>query len=104
MGLVRNNYCGLTNEWKYDRECVYTYIPTYNPKYLKRFLHPAPKNPWHKPHKWTVTEYGQINHYENGPNKTPTIDEKVTKDTKSKVGSSLYDSRAVDPTMLPNLN
>ena len=65
-------------------------IPTYITKYLKRFLHNAPKNPYYAPHKWTVSEYGQSTKYEKVPDKTQPIDDKVINGIEYKVVSLLY--------------
>ena len=79
-------------------------MPTYTPNPFIFFLHPAPQNPCYAPHKWTVPQYGQITQYEKGPDNTPSLDEKGTKYLQEKVGSIMYYSQKIYPTMLPDLN
>ena len=104
MDLEGKKYCGLTIDWNYDKECVHVSMPTYIPKYLKRFLHPAPKLHDMQPKIYTFPEYGQIPRYEKVPDKTPPLDEKFTKDIQSKVVSLLYYSQSVDSKNLPVFN
>ena len=55
-------------------------MPTYITKSLKRYAHPSPQNPHYVPPKWTVKSHGQSTKYVKGPENTPRIDKKITKD------------------------
>ena len=86
MDLEGKNYYGTTIYCNFDKEFVDISMRTYIPKYLKRFLHPAPQKLCYAPHKWTVPSYGQHTQYKKGPDNTPPIDDKGTKETQAKVG------------------
>ena len=45
MDFEGNKYCVLVIDWDYDNKRFNISMPTYIPKSLKCFLHPAPKIP-----------------------------------------------------------
>jgi hypothetical protein len=62
-----------------------------------------PLHPQHAPHQWTQPAYGQK--LQLAPiDETPKLDKTGIHFVQSFVGSLLYYTRAVDPTMLPAIN
>ena len=98
------NYCGLTIDWNYDDNYADISMPGYIDRVLHRFQHPKPPKPQYAPHTWTAPVYGQSTQYAREPDQSPPLDSIGIKYVQSVVGSLLYYSRAVDPTMLPALN
>lgn len=98
------HYCGLTIDWQYDDNYVDISVPGYIEKVLHKFQHSKPTKPQYAPHTWTAPVYGKSTQHAKGPDTPPLLDEAGKKYVQSVVGSMLYYSRAVDPTMLPALN
>ena len=86
MELEGKNYCVLTIDWNYDKEYVTISMPTCTPKYLKRFLHPAPQNTYYATKKWIVPEHGQSTQYTKGPENNRPIDKKTSKTYNPRFG------------------
>ena len=64
----------------------------------------CPKNLFYAPHKLTVPSYVQSTQYAKVPDNTAPPNQKFTKGIQTKVGTLLYYSLEVAPTMLPDLN
>jgi hypothetical protein len=97
------HYCGLTMDWDYDNKHVDISMPKYIPAMLKKLQHPTPKKPQYAPHHWSKPVYGK--RLQMTPvDTTAPLDTKGIRRVQSIIGSILYYSRAVDPTMLPALN
>ena len=76
----------------------------YIDKLLDRIKHPRPSKPQYAPHRWTTPAYGQRLQLAPAQDSSPSLDAAGTTYIQSVVGSLLYYSRAVDPTILPALN
>ena len=98
------NYCGLTIDWDYKNKHVDISMPNYINKLLHKLQHVPKKSPQYAPHKWTEPSYGKKRQYAKEPDTLPILHPTGIKYVQSVVGSLLYYSRAVDPTMLPALN
>ena len=75
-------------------------MPSYIPNVLQQYNHPIPPKPEHSPPNWTPIKYG---HHNNHPTPIHTSKELLPKQIKwlqQVIGSLLYYSRAVDPTLL----
>ena len=97
-------YCGLHFEWNYDKNYVDVSMPRYVPKLLAKLKHPPPKKPCYSLHDWTQPVYGQTRQYAIDNNAAPILPPSEIKRVQSVAGSTLYYSRAVDPTILPAIN
>ena len=77
------------------------------PKYLQtallKFQNPAPKRPQHAPHSWAKPTYGAQVQYAQDNNSSPLLPAKTINIVQQIVGTLLYYSIAVDPTMLTAL-
>jgi hypothetical protein len=93
-------YCGLTINWDYDKHHVDISMPGYVTAALHKFQHPKPTKPEDSPHAWNEPTYGAKVQYapeiDNGTNLPP---QQVTR-IQQIIGTLLYYSLAVDPTML----
>ena len=98
------NYCGLTLDWNYSKGYVDISMLGYIDKLLDRIKHPRPSKPQYAPHRWTTPAYGQRLQLAPAQDSSPSLDAAGTTYIQSVVGSLLYYSRAVDPTILPALN
>ena len=97
------DYCGLTFDWNYGKNYVDIRMPNYVPSTLQRLQHVPPSRPQYSPHNWTnpsLSRKQQMALYDN----SSLLDSTQTKRIRWVVGSFLYDTRAVDPPMLPALN
>ena len=79
-------------------------MPEYVKKALDRIQHPRPNRPQYAPHRWTVPSYEKILQMAPDPDDSKIIDKKSTKIIQSIVGTMLYFSRSVDPTILQAIN
>jgi hypothetical protein len=103
VDMAGTDYCGLSIKWNYAKKYVDISMPKYIPAMLERLQHPKPARPQHAPHKWTQPAYGQK--LQLAPiDETPKLDKTGIHFVQSCVGSLLYYSRAVDPTMLRAIN
>lgn len=98
-----SSYLGFTLSWNYDAGYVDISMPTYVPKALAKFQHPAPSTPQHAPHLWTKPVYGQKIQYAN-TNQSPLLDKAGIQRVQSVSGTFLYYGRAIDSTILAALN
>ena len=79
-------------------------MPDYMRKALGRLQHPKPKIFQYAPHRWSVPVYGKIPQIEPYPDESNLLDKKATKRIMSIVGTMLYYTRSVYPTMLQAIN
>jgi hypothetical protein len=80
------------------------FMPGYIKDALNKFQHPLPKRPQYAPYKWTVAAYGQRIQYAPLTGAAPpATTEEITR-AQAVVGTLLYNSRAVDPTLLVPLS
>ena len=98
------NYCGLHLDWNYDSGFVDISMPGYIDKLLKRLQHSKPIRPVNAPHKWRTPTYGKHAQFNIPTDASPFLTPAASLLLQSTVGSLLFYSRAVDPSMLPALN
>ena len=78
-------------------------MPKYFQTALLKFQHPAPKRPQHAPHSWAKPTYGAHVQYAQDDDSSPHLPAKTINLVQQIVGTLLYYSIAVDPTMLTAL-
>ena len=78
-------------------------MPEYLQKALLKFQHPAPKRPQHSPHSWAKPTYDAQVQYAQDDDSFPLVPGKKINLLQQIVGTLLYYSIAVDPTMLTAL-
>ena len=98
------HYCGLSLQWNYNNGFVDISMPGYIPKLLHKLQHKITKYPQFSPHKWTQPAFGKKRQYAKNEPESPALNKQDTRKVQMIVGSLLYYSRAVDPTILPALN
>ena len=98
------HYCGLTFDWHYKDKYVDVTMPGYIAKTLARYQHKRPINPVRSPHKFNPPQYGKRLQMAPDPDTSAKLSAKETKTIQGIVGSLLYYSRSLDPTMLTALN
>ena len=79
-------------------------MPDYLQTALLKFQHPAPKRPKHAPHSWAKPTYGAQVHYAQDDDTSPLLPTKTINLVQHIMGTLLYYSIAVDPTMLTALS
>ncbi|KAL7480354.1 hypothetical protein ACHAW6_006049 [Cyclotella cf. meneghiniana] len=89
-------FCGIKLNWDYKNRIVDLSMPDYIPKALTRFQHSPPSRPQHAPYKCAPIQYGKKVQLAQ-PDKT-------FKHIQQIVGTLLYYSRAVDPTLAAALS
>jgi hypothetical protein len=97
-------YCGITLNWDYANTHVDLSMPGYIKDALRKFQHPLPKHPQYAPHNWTVPAYGQRIQYAPLPDAAPPATAAEITLAQAIVGTLLYNSRVVDPTLLMPLS
>jgi hypothetical protein len=70
----REQYCGLTITWDYDRCKVHLLMPTYVQKALQCFQHPPPRIQQKQPHSHVKKKYSVKEQFAKPINETPTLD------------------------------
>jgi hypothetical protein len=98
-----NLYCGITFAWDYLKREVELSMPGYVTNALHKFQHKAPKRATDSPSIWTRPEYGAKVQYTHSDT-TDSMDKDQTLTLQKVCGAFLFYSRAVDPTMLHELN
>ena len=78
-------------------------MPNYLQTTLQKFQHLAPKRPQHAPHSWSKPNYGSHVQYALDDDSSTLLPAKIINLVKQIVGTLLYYSIAVDPTMLAAL-
>ena len=97
--------CGLKLCWNYKAGYVDISMPDYVQKALWKYNHPTPSRPQYAPFRWTQPAYGQkIQYAQEHQTANELLDEKGKRRMQSVVGTFLYYSRAVNPTVLIALN
>ena len=96
-------FCGLTIDWDYAARTCDISMPEYLQTALLKFQHPAPKRPQHAPHSWGKPTYGAQVQYAQDDEYSPLLPAKIINLMQQIVGTLLYYSIAVDPTMLAAL-
>ena len=97
-------YIGITFEWDYTNKMVHLSMPGYISKALQRFAHKRPKRIQNSPHPHLVPTYGAKAQYVEQDDPGAFLDKEGQKFIQAVMGTLLYYSRAVDPTMLVALN
>ena len=75
-------------------------MPIYIKEDLHKFQHPAPSLPQDAPHAWNQRVYGAAVQYADQPKDSPILPPKSINLVQQIIGTLLYYSIAVDPTML----
>ena len=96
-------FCGLTIDWEYAARTCDISMPKYLQTALLKFQHPAPKHPQHAPHSWAKPTYGAHVQYAQDGDSSPLLPAKKINLVQQIVGTLLYYSIAVDPTVLTAL-
>ena len=78
-------------------------MPKYLQTALHKFQHPAPKRPQHAPHSWAKPTYGANVQYAPDNDSYPLFPAKTINLVQQIVGTLIYYSIAVDPTILTAL-
>ena len=93
-------YCGLTINWGYDKSICDISMPAYIQEVLHKFHHPAPSRPQDAPHAWNQPVYISAVQYANQPNDSPLLPSKYINLVQQIIGTLLYYTITVEPTML----
>ena len=104
VDMSGTHYCGLTLDWNYQENHVDISMPGYITKLLHKLQHQIKKSPQYTPYIWNPPKFGTKRQYAQEASKLPVLDKKDIKYVQTVVGSLLYYSRAIDPTMLTALN
>ena len=99
-----NRFIGITLEWDYPNRRVHLSMPGYVQEALVRFKTERPDKPQEQPHRHIPPTFGKSQQYiEDAPESVPATAEEKTY-IQQVVGTFLYYSRAMDPTMLVALS
>ena len=93
-------YCVLTMNWDYDKRICDISMPTYIKEALHKFQHPAPSCPQDTPHAWNQPVYGAAVQYTDQPDDFPLLPPNSINLVQQIIGTLLYYTIDVDPTML----
>ena len=93
-------YCGLSIAWNYEQRHVDISMPGYVDNALHKFSHPEPEQPEDAPHAWNRPTYGAKIQYAETPSTADTLTQPAITRIQQVIGTLLYYSIAVDPTML----
>eukprot|EP00804_Cyclotella_cryptica_P020408 CCRYP_012623-RA/>CCRYP_012623-RA protein AED:0.44 eAED:0.44 QI:0/0/0/1/0/0/2/0/536 len=97
-------YCGIHLNWDYKHRTVHLSMPNYLSKALTRFQHSPPLKPQHSPYQASPIQYGNTVQLAKTPNISPKLAPEQIKHIQQVVGTLLYYSRAVDPTLAAALS
>jgi hypothetical protein len=97
-------YCGVHLDWDYKHRTVNLSMPTYISKALTRFQHSPPLKPQHSPYQSSPIQYGTKVQLTKDPDTSPKLSPAQIKHIQQVVGTLLYYSRAVDPTLAAALS
>jgi hypothetical protein len=97
-------YIGLTIEWDYKNQKVYTHMPGYLSKALLRFKHNVPKTKQNSPHPHVAPQYGAKEQYTTEEDTSPLLNKEEAKYVQAVAGTLLYYARVVDNTILHALS
>jgi hypothetical protein len=96
-------YSGMTLKWDYGKRTCDISMPGYVSKVLSKFQHDPPKHPQHTPSRYVAPVYGAKTHYAT-KDETPPLTAQQCLTIQKVTGSVLYYARAVDHTVLMQLN
>ena len=99
VDMSGSHYVGLDIDWNYQEKFVEISMPKYIPDLLQQLAYKA-NIPEHAPHTYNKPSYGSKIQYANDIDTSPPLDKTGTKRIQRIIGSLLYYSRAVDPTIL----
>ena len=71
---------------------------------MLKYQHPDPHKPQHMPYLWDKPQYRQTTLYAKPADNSPKLDANGIKHTQRFMGKLLYYSRAIDNTMLMEIN
>jgi hypothetical protein len=97
-------YCGVHLDWDYKHRTVHLSMPDYISKALARFQHSPPLKPQHSPYQASPIQYGKTVQLVKAPDTSPKLSPEQIKHIQQIVGTLLYYSRAVDPTLAAALS
>ena len=97
-------YCGIHLDWDYKHRTVNLSMPNYISKALTRFQHSPPLKPQHSPYQASPIQYGNKVQLTKDPDTSPKLSPEQIKHIQQVVGTLLYYSRAVDPTLAAALS
>jgi hypothetical protein len=97
-------YCGVHLNWDYKHKTVNLSMPDYISKALTRFQHSPPLIPQNSPYNVAPIQYGQNIQLARDPDTSPILSPDRIKYIQQVVGTLLYYSRAVDPTLAAALS
>ena len=92
-------FVGIRLNWDYDKRTVTLSMPGYIEKALKRFQHDAPAKPEHSPHAAQDKQIGVKVQLTPTEDTSPSLSKDKKKEIQRIIGTLLYYSRAVDPTI-----
>ena len=96
-------FCGLTIKWDYSAHTCKIFMIKYLQADLHKFQHPAPKRPHHSPNSWDKRTYGMHVQYSPDDDASLLIPAKTINLVQKIVGTLLYFSIAVEPTIITAL-
>ncbi len=102
--LEGNLYCGINLKWNYAKHHVDLAMAKYVMKQLTKYGHVAPLKPQHCTYSLNPIKYGKDNEAPSPLDDSPLLNEAGKKRVQQIVGSFLYYSQAVDPTILMALS
>ena len=97
-------FCGIQLNWDYTNRTCNLSMPGYVQQALNKFQHPPPRKPQDSPYPATVKQYGikvQLTDPIDTSARLPTHE---IKKLQQIIGTFLFYSRAVDPTLLTALS
>ena len=93
-------FCGLTLNWNYTNGRVDVSMQGYVAAALNKFQHPPPTKKQDAPHPWNRPIYGTHTQYATPDDDSTLLPPAKTNQVEQIVGTFLYYSLDVDPTML----
>jgi hypothetical protein len=99
-----SKYIGITFHWNYANRRVHLSMPGHIGKTLQRFGHKGPRRLQNSPHPHVELTYGVKAQYVEQEAPNIPLNKEGQKYIQAVMGTVLYYSRAVDPTMLVALN
>ena len=96
-------FCGLTIDWDYAAHTCDISMSKYLQTALLKFRNPVPKLPQHAPHSWAKPTYGAQVQYSQDDDSSPLLPAKTINLVQQILGTLLYYSVVVDPTILTAL-
>jgi hypothetical protein len=97
-------YLGLTLKWDYKHHTVNLSMPGYVKDALHKFQHPSSARQQDAPHSWNQPTYGATVQYTDNLDNSPLLPTKSITFVQKIVGTFLYYTTAVNPTMLVALS